>query len=442
VDGSALGFALLLSLAASFVFGLAPVLFAAQSDPQTNLREGARAGEASGSQRARGFLAAVEIALAMVLLVGAGLLMRSFARLTSVSPGFEPKGVVKAMVSLPQFQYSTPLQWSAFATELMTRIQAAPGMQDSACAAPLPIKDGQINLPFQIAGNPPLPAGAANIADYVTASPRYFSVMRIPLLRGRLFNASDSPSSPPVALISAALARRYFANQDPLGRHMVFGFPLNGPASREIVGVVGDVHDVSLGKKPGAMMYVPFAQAPVYGCEVIVRSTLSASAVVAAIRTETHNIDKNVPVTDVTTLPGALSASVAEPRFRTLILGLFSAIALALAAVGIFGVISYSVSRRTREIGIRIALGASRASVRSLVIGESAKLVFFGLAAGIPAALVLTRFLSTLLFDVRPADPLTFIGVAVLLALVALAASYVPARRAMRVDPMVALRYE
>jgi len=442
VDGSALGFALLLSLAASFVFGLAPVLFAAQSDPRTNLREGARAGEASGSQRARGFLAAVEIALAMVLLVGAGLLMRSFARLTSVSPGFEPKGVVKAMVSLPQFQYSTPLQWSAFATELMTRIQAAPGMQDSACAAPLPIKDGQINLPFQIAGNPPLPAGAANIADYVTASPRYFSVMRIPLLRGRLFNASDSPSSPPVALISAALARRYFANQDPLGRHMVFGFPLNGPASREIVGVVGDVHDVSLGKKPGAMMYVPFAQAPVYGCEVIVRSTLSASAVVAAIRTETHNIDKNVPVTDVTTLPGALSASVAEPRFRTLILGLFSAIALALAAVGIFGVISYSVSRRTREIGIRIALGASRASVRSLVIGESAKLVFFGLAAGIPAALVLTRFLSTLLFDVRPADPLTFIGVAVLLALVALAASYVPARRAMRVDPMVALRYE
>jgi predicted permease len=442
VDGVVLGFALLLSLAASFVFGLAPVLFAAQSDPQTNLREGARAGEAAGSQRARGFLAAVEIALAMVLLVGAGLLMRSFARLTSVSPGFEPKGVVKAMVSLPQFQYSTLLQWNAFTAELMTRLQAAPGMQDSACAAPLPIKDGQINLPFQIAGNPPLPAGAANIADYVTASPRYFSVMGIPLLRGRLFNASDSPSSPPVALISAALARRYFANQDPLGRHMVFGFPLNGPASREIVGVVGDVHDVSLGKKPEAMMYVPFAQAPVYGCEVIVRSTLSASAVAAAIRTETHNIDKNVPVTDVTTLPGALSASVAAPRFRTLILGLFSAIALALAAVGIFGVISYSVSRRTREIGIRIALGASRASVRRLVIGESARLVFFGLAAGIPAALVLTRFLSTLLFDVRPADPLTFVGVAVLLALVALAAAYIPARRAMRVDPMVALRYE
>jgi putative ABC transport system permease protein len=443
VDGSVLGFALVLSLAASFVFGLAPVLFAAQSDPQTNLREGARAEEATGSQRARSFLAAAEVALAMVLLVGAGLLLRSFARLTSVSPGYEPNGVVKAMVSLPQFQYSTPQQWTAFATALMTRLQAMPGMQDSACAAPLPIQDGQINLPFEIAGNPPLPAGAANTADYVTASPRYFSVMGIPLLRGRLFNSSDSPSSPRVVLISNALARRYFANQDPVGRHLVFGgFPPNGAASREIVGVVGDVHDVSLGKKPEPMMYVLFAQAPLYGCEVVVRSTLSASAVAAAIRTETHNIDKNLPVTDVATLPGALSASVAEPRFRTLILGLFSAIALALAAVGIFGVISYSVSRRTREIGIRIALGASRASVRSLVIGESAKLVFFGLAAGIPAALVLTHFLSALLFDVRPADPLTFIGVAVLLALVALAASYIPARRAMRVDPMVALRYE
>jgi putative ABC transport system permease protein len=345
-------------------------------------------------------------------------------------------------VSLPQFQYSSQRQWSAFATELMMRLEAVPGMQDSACAAPLPIKDGQVNLPFEIAGNPPLAAGAANTADYVTASPRYFSVMRIPLIRGRLFNASDSPSSPPVVLISNALARRYFANQNPLGGHMVFGFPLNGAASREIVGVVGDVHDVSLGKKPEAMMYVPFAQAPLYGCEVIVRSRLSASAVAAAIRTETHNIDKNLPVTDIATLPGALSASVAEPRFRSQILGLFSAIALALAAVGIFGVISYSVSRRTREIGIRIALGATPASVRRLVIGESAKLVFFGLATGIPAALVLTRFLSTLLFDVRPADPVTFVGVAVLLALVAFAASYIPARRAMRVDPMVALRYE
>jgi predicted permease len=443
VDGSVLGFALVLSLAASLLFGLAPVLFAAQTDPQTNLKEGARAGEAKGSQRARSFLAAVEVALAMVLLVGAGLLVRSFARLTSVSPGFEPKGVVKAMVSLPQFQYSTQPQWTAFATELMTRLQAEPGMQDSACAAPLPIKDGQINLPFEIVGNPPLPVGAANTADYVTASPRYFSVMGIPLLRGRLFNSSDSPSSPPVVLISQELARRYFANQNPLGRHLLFGgFPPNRTSSREVVGVVGDVRDVSLSRKPEPMMYVLFAQAPLYGCEVVVKSTLPASAVAAAIRTETHNIDKNLPVTDITTFPGALSASVAEPRFRTLVLGLFSAIALALAAVGIFGVISYSVSRRTHEIGIRMALGAERHAVVKLVVGECLRLTVVGVAVGILGALAFNRLLVSLLFDVAPTNLLTFVIASLLLTTVALLACYIPARRAMRVDPMVALRYE
>jgi predicted permease len=443
VDGYVLGFALVLSVAASLVFGMAPAFFAAGSDPQANLREGARAGEAKGSSSLRNFLAASEIALAMVLLVGAGLLMRSFVRLTSVSPGFQTNGVVKAMVSLPQFQYSKPQQWTAFATDLMTRIQSQSGLQNSACMAPVPVADGNIDLPFTIVGGPPLPMGSSDTADYVTVSPAYFSVMDIPLLRGRLFAESDSSSAPAVTLISEALAKRYFPNEDPLGRQLIFGFPLDGkPVPRQIVGVVGDIHDVSLAKNPGPMVYVPFAQAPIYGCEVVVRSTLSASAVVGAIRTETHNIDKDVPVTDVTTLGRAIDASVTPAKFRTLMIGLFGAMALVLAAVGIFGVISYSVSRRTHEIGIRMALGASPASVRRLVVGESAKLVFFGLAAGIPAALVLTRFLSTLLFDVRATDPLTFIVIALLLALVTFAAAYIPARRAMRVDPMVALRYE
>ena len=443
VDGHVLGFALVLSLIASLLFGLAPIFFATGSDPQANLREGSRTGEGKGSRRLRTVLAAAEVALAVVLLVGAGLLMRSFARLTSVSPGFQSDHVVKAMVSLPQFQYSTPQQWTAFSTALMTRIQSQPGLQDSACMAPVPIADGAITMPFTIVGNAPLPAGASNTADYVTASPRYFSIMGISLLRGRLIDPTDTASSPPVTLISDTLARRYFPNENPLGRQMTFGFPLNGaPVSRTIVGVVSDIRDVSLGQNPGPMMYVPFAQAPIYGCEVVVKSKLSAATVVGAIRTETHNIDKNLPITDITSLPQVLSVSVAEPRFRTLLLGLFSAMALALAAVGIFGVVSYSVSRRTHEIGIRMALGATPASVRRLVIRESAALVFIGLAAGIPAALVLTRFLSSLLFAVRPADPLTFIGVAVLLTLVAAVAAYVPARRAMRVDPMVALRYE
>lgn len=442
VDGSVLGFALALSLAASLIFGLAPVLHAARSDPQANLREGSRAGDARGSQRARSFLAAAEVAVAMVLLVGAGLLMRSFARLLSVSPGFATEDMVKAEISLPRFQYSTPEQWTAFANELMTRLQAKPGLQNSAIAAPLPVLDNSVNLPFAIAGNPPQAQGAADTADYVAAGPDYFGVMGISLVRGRLFSVDDSAMTPPVALISETLARRYFPGENPLGRHLVFGFPPHGDVSRQIVGVVADIHDVSLAGKPGPMMYVPFAQAPFWGGEVVVRSTLSAGAIAAAVRTETHNIDRNLPVTDIESFPEAVHASVAEPRFRTVLLGLFSAIALLLAAIGIFGVISFSVSRRTREIGVRMALGATRASIRRLVIGESARLVLFGLAAGVPAALILTHFLSALLFGIAPTDPLTFAGVALLLLLVALLAAYLPARRAMRVDPIVALRCE
>ena len=442
VDGSVLGFAFVLSLAASVFFGLAPVFHTTRPDPQANLKEGARAGDARGSQRARSLLAAAEVAVAMVLLVGAGLLMRSFARLLAVSPGFETENMVKAEISLPRFQYSRPEQWTAFTNELMTRLQAKPGLHDSAIAVPLPILDNSINLPFAIAGNPPPELGAKDTANYVATSPGYFRVMGISLIRGRLFSEDDSASTPPVALISETLARRYFPGENPLGRQLIFGFPPHGDVSREIVGVVADIHDVSIASNPGPMMYVPFAQVPFWGSEVVVRSSLSAAEIAAAIRTETHNIDKDLPVTDIESFPQAMHASVAEPRFRTMLLGLFSGVALLLAAIGIFGVISFSVSLRTREIGVRMALGATPASIRHLVIGESAKLVLFGLTAGIPAALILTHFLSALLFGVTPTDPLTFIGVALLLMLVALAAAYIPARRAIRIDPMVALRCE
>ena len=442
VDGWVLTFAFTLSLATSLVFGLAPVLSAVASDPHKELGEGARAGESAGPRRARAFLAVAEIALAMVLLTGAGLLMRSFAELTSINPGFEPNHVVKAMVSLPQFQYSTPKQWAAFSEELMTGLQAQPGMQDSAIAGPLPIVDCCVTLAFQIVGHPPMQEGTAESANYVPVSPRYFSVMGIPLLRGRLFNDSDSSSSAPVALISEALAKHYFPNEDSLGRHLLFGFPANGIVSREIVGIVGDIHDVSLGEEPGPMLYVPFAQAPLYGGEVVVKSTLSASAVVGAIRGVTHGIDKNLPVTDIAQLPNTLNASVAQPRFRTLLLGLFGAIALILAAVGIFGVISYSVSRRTRELGIRMALGAQPGSVLSMILRETLALTLIGIAVGIPCAVATTRLFTHLLFKVTPYDPVTLALVPFVLIAVGVLASYVPARRATRVDPMVALRCE
>ncbi len=443
VDGWVLGFALLLSFVASFIFGLAPSFFAADSSLQRGLKESAgRSGESGGQRRARGFLAVAEIALAMVLLVAAGLLLRSFSMLTSVNPGFNAEYVVKADISLPQFQYSTPQQWTAFSNALLERIQAEPGLQDSAMVVPLPLDEGNVNLAFQIAGNPPLPPGVSVTADFSSVSPDYFHVMEIPLLRGRVFNEHDSIGTPKVTVISETLARQFFPNEDPLGKQLIFGFPPDGDVAREIVGVVGDVRDTSLSEMPGPMMYVPFAQAPFWGGQLVVRSTLSSSSVAASIRKVTHDIDKDLPVTDIATLPETLDASVAQPRFRTLLIGLFGLIALLLAAVGIFGVISYSVSRRTHEIGIRVALGATPANVLQLILGESAKLVLFGLGLGIPAALALTRFLASLLFEVHPADPLTFIGVAILLTMVALIACYVPARRAMRVDPMVALRYE
>jgi predicted permease len=443
VDNVVLGFALLLSVIASCSFGLAPALFAVNSNLQTSLREGgARSGETGNRRRARSFLAAGEIALAMVLLVAAGLLVRSFANLMSVSPGFDVQHVVKADISLPQFQYSTPQQWTAFSDELLARIQAQPGLQDSAVAVPRPIADGLVNLGFDIVGNPPSSAGASRTADYVSVSPDYFRVMGIPLMAGRFFNQHDVMSAPRVSVISQAMARLYFPNQDPLGKQLIFGFPPGGGAMREIVGIVGDVRDVSLGQDPGPMMYVPYAQAPFWGANLVVKSTLSSSSVAAAIRQEVRKMDKDLPVTDVAMMPDIIEASVAQPRFGTFLLGVFAAMALMLAATGIFGVISYSVSCRTNEIGIRVALGASRSAILRMVLRETLLLAFAGLALGVPSALAASRLVGHMLFGVSANDPATLAAVAVTLAAVAALAGYVPARRAMRVDPMVALRYE
>jgi predicted permease len=443
VDNFVLGFALLLSAIASCAFGLAPALFAANSNLQSSLREGGgRSGESRNRRRARNCLAAGEIALAMVLLVAAGLLLRSFSKLMSVSPGFDVQHLVKADISLPQFQYSTPQQWTAFSDELLARIQAQPGLQDSAVAVPRPIADGCVNLAFDIVGSPPLFAGASRTASYVSVSPDYFHVMGIPLLAGRFFNQHDVMSAPRVSVISQAMARLHFPNQDPLGKRLIFGFPPAGGAVREVVGVVGDVRDVALGQDPGPMMYVPYAQAPFWGANVVVKSTLSPSSVAAAIRQEVRKMDKDLPVTDVETMPDIMETSLAQPRFRTFLLGVFAVMALILAATGIFGVISYSVSCRTNEIGIRVALGASRDTILRMVLRETLFLAFAGLALGVPSALVASRLLGHMLFGVSANDPATLAAVAVTLAAVAALAGYVPAHRAMRVDPMVALRYE
>jgi putative ABC transport system permease protein len=443
VDRYVLGFALLLSIVASLIFGLAPALFAAGSDLNTNLREAAgRTGAVGRRQTARSFLATAETALAMVLLIGAGLLVRSFVTLMSVSPGFRSEHLMKAEVSLPQFEYSKPEQWNAFANDLLARIQAEPGLRETAIGIPLPLADGFVNLGFSIEGVALPPSSSPRTADYVAATPGYFGVMGIPLLKGRDFTDLDLSSAPRVTIISEAMARQYFPNQDPIGKRITFGFPPNGEAIREIVGVVGDVRDVALNQAPAAMMYVPFAQAPFWGVVVVSRGNLSLAAFAEAIRRDASAIDKDLPVTDIAAMPDAVNASVAQPRFQTLLLGLFGALALILAAVGIYGVISYSVIQRTHEIGIRMSLGAQPSQVLRLVMGQGVKLALAGIVIGSAAALALTQLMRSLLYEVSPADPLTFAGIAALLVGVALAACYIPARRAMRVDPMTALRYE
>ena len=441
VDYLVLGFALLLSVLAACIFGLAPAFIVAKSDLHASLREGGRSGESSAGRRARNILAAGELALAMVLLVAAGLLIRSFSNLTAVDPGFKPERIVKADISLPLFEYSTQAQWAAFSDELMKKIQAQPGLQDSAIAVPLPIVDGFVNLGFDIVGAPPRTAAESRTANYASVSGDYFRVMGIPLLSGRYFEGHDAMTSSRVTLINRAFARIYFPNQDPIGKQIVFNFPPNPASPRQIVGVVGDVRDVSLGNEPGPMMYVPFAQAPFWGGGVIVRSSLPASVVGAAIRQTVAGIDKDLPVTDISTLRSLVDESVAQPRFRTLLLSIFAALAVLLAATGIFGVISYSVSCRTQEIGIRVALGASRRSISRMVFRETLLLAAAGLAFGIPGALAASHLLGHLLFGVSANDPATLVAVAATLVVVAVTAAYVPVRRAVRVDPMLALRH-
>lgn len=443
VDTVVLGFAFLVSVLAALLFGLAPAFLAAGSRPQEGLREGGgRSGESGVRRRARSVLVATEVALAMVLLVGAGLLLRSFARLTSVNPGFEVQHVLKADISLPRNMYSTPRQWAAFSDELLARLQAEPGMQDSAVAVPRPIADRCVVLGFDIVGSPPSTANASRAAEYVSVSPEYFRVMGIPLRSGRLFDRRDTSSSSRVAVVSQALATLHFPNQNPVGRRLVFGFPPSSGEEREIVGIVGDVRAMGLGEKPGPMMYVPYAQEPFWGANLVVRSAMSAGGVAATIRQAVRSLDKDLPVTDIATMPDVLETSVAQPRFRTVLFGLFAAIALCLAATGIFGVISYSVSCRTNEIGVRVALGASRGAILRMVLRETLVLTLAGLAVGVPVSLAAARLVRNLLFEVPVNDPTTVTGVALLLSAVAALAGFVPARRAMRVEAMVALRHE
>ncbi len=440
IDARVLAFGFGLSLLSGVIFGLAPAWHSTESRLGEAL-EGARgAGEARTSHRARNIFVVAETALALVLLVGAGLLIRSFARLQQVNVGFNPAQLLTAQIGLPRAQYAKPQQWISFYRQTLERMNALPGAQEAAVAVPLPLSDSYINLAFAIEGRPPRSRSEAPTADFVAISPNYFHVMQVPLLRGREFGETDSETAPKVCVISASLAQQLFPNENALGQRIVIGYPAD--ASREIVGIVGDVKDSDLTARQSAQVYVPFVQNPFWAADIAVRAHGIPSALAGALREQIRAIDSALPVAYVLPMTEVIGSSIAQPRFRTTLLSLFGAAALLLAAIGIYGVLAYTVAQQTREIGIRMALGANPSRVLRLVLGRGLRLAGIGTAIGVFAALMLTQLLKSLLFGVSATDPVTFGAVAGLLLAVALLACYVPARRAMRVDPMVALRYE
>jgi len=440
VDARVLAFGLALSVFSGVIFGLAPAWHGTESRLAEAL-EGARgAGEERSSHRARNTFVVAETALAIVLLIGSGLLIRSFARLQQVNVGFNPARLLIAQIGLPRAQYVKPEQWISFYKQTLERMNALPGAQEAAVAVPLPLSDSYINLAFEIEGRPPHSKSDSPTADFVAISPNYFHVMQVPLLRGREFSNADSENGPQVCVISSSLAQQLFPRENALGQRILIGYPAS--SAREIVGIVGDVKDSDLAARESAQIYVPFVQNPFWAADIAVRSYGNPSALGGALRAQIREIDSALPVAEVRPMAEVIGSSVAQPRFRTALLSLFGAAALLLAAIGIYGVLAYTVAQQTREIGIRMALGANPGKVMRLVLARGLRLAGAGTVIGVLAALMLTQLLNSLLFGVSATDPLTFAAVAGLLLGVAFLACYVPARRAMRVDPMVALRYE
>ncbi|HYL68755.1 MAG TPA: ABC transporter permease [Candidatus Limnocylindria bacterium] len=441
MDARVLSFGLALSIFAGIISGLAPAWRAGGARFSEALKEGARGGGEDKSRRnLRSLLVVGETALAVILLIGSGLLIRSFVRLQEVNTGFNVSHLLTAEISLPRAQYSKPEQWTAFEKQLLERMQSMPGVQEATAALPLPFVGGYLNLGFSIEGRPQQSRSEAFAGNFFTVSPNYFHALQIPLLRGRAFTEGDSANAPKVCAISAVMARKFFPNEDPIGKRVVVGYPRDVP--REIVGIVGDVKDVNLAAPEAAQIYAPFAQNPFWAIAVAIRTQGEPGQLSAALREQVLALDPLLPVEGIKPMTMVLAESVAQPRFRTTLLGLFGAAALLLAAIGIYGVISYNTGQRTREIGIRMALGAQQHNVLKLVLREGLLLTLTGVALGLAGALALTRFLATLLFGVGAGDPITFAGVGGLLVGAALLACYVPARRAMRVDPIVALRHE
>jgi len=439
VDPRMLLFTAIVSLITGILFGLVPLFGMGSFNPGESLKQTNRVagGIPSGI---RSGLAVAQIATAIVLLIGAGLMAKSFWALVHVAPGFRSENILTARLSLLRTRYSDNRKIAAFERELLDRLHDRPGIQSAGFTTYLPMSGSDNGWAFFIEGRPPLPIGVYNMAKYRPVGAGYFETIGIPVRRGRSFTHSDTADSPWVVIVNESMAHEYWGAEDPVGRRLHFG----GPTWRTVIGVVGDVLHEGLDAESKPEMYVPVEQAPNVetGPTIVVRTTLDAAVAAAALRETVSAIDRAMPVDRIETMEQLVSSSVAQPRFRTVILAAFSMLALAMASIGIYGVMNYLVIQRTREFGIRLSVGATRADVLRLVLGRAAALIAVGTCVGLIGSVLLVRLIAKLLFGTAPLDPATFAAVPLLLAAVALAASYVPARRATRVDPMVALRYE
>jgi putative ABC transport system permease protein len=446
VDGRVLMFTLLVTVVTGTVFGLVPALQASRIQPGESLKDGSRG--ASGGARSRHLRSALvvsEVALALVLLVGAGLLLRSFQQLSDVDPGFNTENVLTMRTVLPGTKYQRPEQRRAFYDEVLRRVEGLPGVESAGMISFLPLSFSGMNFAFTVEGSRPVTDMNLPLAIYRVVSPDYFRTMRIPTLRGRAFDPQDTAEKPAVVVVNRKLAEQYWPGQDAVGKRVKVG-PADSPNPwATVIGVVGDVRQVGLQGEQRLEMYASYKQDPrgfIAPRDLVVRTKIEPASIVAAVREQVWAVDKDQPVSNIRTMEQVFASAVARERFQTLLLGLFAALALVLAVVGLYGVMSYAVTQRTHEIGIRMALGAQRKEVLRLIIGQGMVLTLVGVALGLGVALAVTRLMAGILYGVTATDPTTFVAVASLLAAVAFIACYIPARRATKVDPLVALRYE
>lgn len=441
LDGRVLGFTFLLTLLTGLVFGLVPALQASNPNLNEAMKDGGRgATEGKRGRLIRNSLVVVEVASALVLLIGAGLMIKSFWRLQHTNPGFNAQNVMTARVALPQRKYPESKQQEAFFTQLLEKLEATPGVQSVGASTLIPLDGDDYIAGFEIQDRPSPAPGQGQSTIFTAISDGYFKAMGIPLIRGRLFDKRDSSNSPHVALINETMAKKIFPNEEPIGKRITFGNRDDASAWYEIVGVVGDVRHYSLDQPAPLQTYEPYTQQTFSYMSLAVRTTGDPAALGPAIRNQVHALDAEQPVANMKTLDALAAISSAQAQFSMTLLSVFASVALLLATIGVYGVLSYAVTQRSHEIGVRMALGAGRGDVLKMIAAQGMSLILIGAGIGLLGAYGLTRVMSTLLFEVSATDPVIFGAITLLLIMIALLACYIPARRATRVDPLVALR--